>query len=203
MKTTCLKSSKTVLSSVTPCGAVWPSPPIPSSSEIQQFSAKTGGKNEKKSAFTAPHAIPESWLSHLRVAQWAAEEEKQGRKKKGKVCKTIPPWPVQPHWLSHIDCPAAPFLQHSQAGCARAKGYPAAPVFQRHSGKTDLKARMAVVFLRLQKTHSTMRCLVVIPTSCSYMASHYRKTTEDSPLSAFLPQHLYFYLQEIQFPAWK
>lgn len=58
--------------------------------------------------------------------------------KKGKVCRKIH------DQFSHMDCPAAPFLQHLHAACARAKGCPAAPVVQRHSGKTDLKARMAV-----------------------------------------------------------
>lgn len=93
----------------------------------------------KKSTCISPHARPESWLSR----QWLTEQlgRKMGRKKTGKFAGTRP---VQPQWLSHIDCPAAPFLQHEQAACARVKGHPAAPVFQKHSGKTDLKARMAV-----------------------------------------------------------
>lgn len=119
---------------------MWPFPSIPSSSEIQQFWAKTGGEKKQKEEINLHSPSCQTWeLAEQRVVQWAAGEE-NGVKKRGNICRKIPPWPVQPHWLSHVNCPAAPFLQHLHAACARAKGCPAAPVFQRHSGKTDLKA---------------------------------------------------------------
>lgn len=75
------KAAKPCLSSVTPCGVARPSPCILSSSEMQQFSAKTG-KKMKKSTCTSPHARPESWLSR----DWLSEqlERKMGGKKRGK-----------------------------------------------------------------------------------------------------------------------
>lgn len=175
------KAAKPCLSSVTPCGVARPSPCILSSSEMQQFSAKTG-KKMKKSTCTSPHARPESWLSR----DWLSEqlERKMGGKKKGQVCRKIPSWPVQPHWLSHIDCPAAPFLQHLQAACARAKGHPAAPVFQRHSGKTDLKAGMAVAFPQATENIEYNEWLFQPP-------AHTRRHTTERQLQTVPCQHFY------------
>lgn len=104
------------------------------------------------------------WAESDSVSSWGG---KWGRKKGESLQEN--PWPVQPHWLSHTDCPAAPFLQHLHAACARAKGCPAAPVFHRHSGKTDLKPRMAVA--APQATENT-ECNEVPGGYCSLLLTH-------------------------------
>lgn len=100
------KAAKPCLSSVTPCGVAIPSPYIPSSSEIQQFSAKMGEKMKKINLY-----IPscQTWeLAEQRVAHWAAGEE-NGEKKNGKVCrnKTSPAPVAQPHRLPSSTIPSA------------------------------------------------------------------------------------------------
>lgn len=80
---------------------------------------------------------------------------------------------AQPHREPSSTIPSA--LTH----CTRAKG---AQQLQRHSGKTDLKARMAVAVP--QKTHSTVRWWLLQP-------AHTRRHTMERQLKTVPCQHFY------------
>lgn len=84
VKTTCLKSSKTVPEFSDTRWGSKTSPSIPSSSEIQQFSARTGEKKIKNQPVQP--LLPDWELAEQRVTQWAAGEENV-EEKKGKVCR--------------------------------------------------------------------------------------------------------------------
>lgn len=103
------KAAKPCLSSVTPCGVARPSPCTLSSSEMQQFSAKTGKKKKKINQYIPSCQIWE--LAEQRLAQWAAGEENGGEKKGASLQEnpfmTSPAPLAQPHRLPSSTIPSA------------------------------------------------------------------------------------------------
>lgn len=73
------KAAKPCLSSVTPCGVAIPSPYIPSSSEIQQFSAKMGKKWKNQPVYPLMPDLRVGWADSGSLSSWGG---KWGEKKR-------------------------------------------------------------------------------------------------------------------------
>lgn len=102
------KAAKPCLSSVTPCGVARPSPCILSSSEMQQFSAKTGKKFKNQPVHPLMPDLQAGWAETGSVSSWRGKwGGKKGASLQENPFMTSPAPLAQPHQLPSSTIPSA------------------------------------------------------------------------------------------------